>query len=661
MSFAAITTLALPARSQQNAGDLTNQSIEDLMNVEVSTVSKSDQKMSRTGSAVFVISPEDIRRSGATNIPDLLRMAPGVDVAQIDANTWAVSVRGFDSEFSNDLLVLLDGREVSNTLSAGVFWDVLDLPLEDIERIEVIRGPGGSVWGANAVNGVINIITKKAGDTHGGLVTAGAGNLEQGFGTVQHGGAFGKHTDYRIFTKYLNDDHMESVDGEPGRDGWFLYRGGFRSDSRLSAKDTLTVEGDVYNGREGAPSAILPSVTSPTTPIVDLNANISGGFLQTNWNHAFSSRSETTLQISYEAYRREDDLREKRRTANVDFQHRFAWGQRQSILWGGNYRYSASRTDGNLSASLNPADRDTQLAGLFIQDEISLVPNHFYLTLGTKLEHNVFSGFGVWPSVRATWQATDRNMFWGAISQAARTPAVTDTSFRLNFAGFQPPEGPPVLIGLIGNPHFKSQEVIAYETGYRTTIVKRLSLDLAAFYNDYSDQQTTEPLPPYFEATPSPPHIFVPSTYGNLMFGETHGVEIAMNWKPTDRWTLSPGYAFEQIHMHTSALSRDTTTAPSVEGSSPANSAQLRSHLDLRRHLAWDASVFFIDRLTDPGIAAYTRLDTNVSWQVEGGLAISLVGQNLLRDGQLEFEDASGATKSTLIGRSVFAKFAWRF
>jgi len=294
MSFAAITTLALPAWSQQNAADLTNQSIEDLTNVEVSTVSKSDQKMSRTGSAVFVISPEDIRRSGATNIPDLLRMAPGVDVAQIDANTWAVSVRGFDAEFSNDLLVLLDGREVSNTLSAGVFWDVLDLPLEDIERIEVIRGPGGSVWGAKAVNGVVNIITKKAGDTHGGLVTAGGGNLEQGFGTVQYGGAFGKHTDYRIFTKHLNDDHMEGDDGEPGRDGWFLYRGGFRSDSRLSTKDSLTVEGDIYNGREGAPTAIFPSVTSVTSHIVDVNANLSGGFLQTNWNHTFSSRSERT-------------------------------------------------------------------------------------------------------------------------------------------------------------------------------------------------------------------------------------------------------------------------------------------------------------------------------------------------------------------------------
>jgi iron complex outermembrane receptor protein len=660
MCVAALATMALLVWSQQNAADLSNQSIEDLMNVEVSTVSKSDQKMSRTGSAVFVISPEDIPRSGATNIPDLLRMVPGVDVAQINANTWAVSIRGFDSTVSNDLLVLLDGREVSNTLSAGVFWDVLDLPLEDVERIEVIRGPGGSVWGANAVNGVINIITKKAGDTHGGLVTAGAGNLNQGFGTVQYGGALGKHTDYRIFTKYLNDDHMEGVDDQPGRDGWFLFHGGFRTDSKLSAKDTLTVEGDVYNGKEGDPSSFLPSITSASQNI-DLNADLSGGYIQTIWNHAYSERSDTTLQISYESYKRGDPLMEKRKTANVDFQHRFAWGQRQNIVWGANYRYSGYRTDGNLSSSLNPADSSTHLYGLFVQDEISLVPNRFYLTVGSKLEHNDYSGFGVWPSVRATWQPTDRNMFWAAISQAARTPAITDTSFRLNFAGFQPPEGPPVLIGLIGNPHFKNQGVIAYEAGYRTTIVQRVSLDLAAFYNDYSDQQTTEPLPPYFEATPAPPHIFVPSTYKNLMFGESHGVEIAMNWKPTDRWTLSPGYAFEQIHMHPSALSQDTTTAPSLEGSSPANSAQLRSHLDLRRHLAWDASVFFIDRLTGPGIAAYTRLDTNVSWQLGDGLAISVAGQNLLRDQQLEFKDSNGPTRSTLIGRSVFAKFAWRF
>jgi iron complex outermembrane recepter protein len=657
--LAALATMVLPAWSQQYAGDLANQSIEDLMNVEVSTVSKSDQKLSRTGSAVFVISPEDIQRSGATNIPDLLRMVPGVDVAQIDANTWAVSIRGFNSEVSNNLLVLLDGRAVSNTLSAGVFWDVLDLPLEDIERIEVIRGPGGSVWGANAVNGVINIITRKASDTHGGLATAGAGNLNQGFGTVQYGGALGKSTDYRVYTKYQNDNHMEGPDGQPGGDGWFLFRGGFRTDSRLSAKDTLTVEGDVYNGREGDPSTFLPSVTT-SIQNDDLNADLSGGYLQTIWNHAYSERSDTTLQISYESYTRGDPLNEKRKTANVDFQHRFPWGERQNIVWGGNYRYSAYRTDGALSASLSPSGSATHVYGLFIQDEISLIPDHFYLTVGGKIEDNDYTGFGVWPSARATWQPTDRNMFWAAVSQAARTPAITDTSFRLNFAGFQPPEGPPVLIGLIGNPHFKNQGVIAYETGYRTTIVKRLSLDLAAFYNDYSNQQTTEPLPPYFEATPAPAHIFVPSTYENLMFGESHGVEIALNWKPMDRWTLTPGYAFEQIHMHTSALSRDTTTAPSLEGSTPANSAQLRSHLDLRKHLTWDASVFFIDRLTDPGVAAYTRLDTNVSWQLADGLAISLVGQNLLRDRQQEFE-TSGLTRSTLIGRSVFAKFAWRF
>ncbi len=658
--FAALTAMAPPVWSQQNAADLTNQSIEDLMNVEVSTVSKTDQKLSRTGSAVFVISSEDIRRSGATNIPDLLRMVPGVEVAQIDANSWAISVRGFNAEVSNDLLVLVDGRKVSNTVSGGVWWDVLDIPLEDIERIEVIRGPGGSVWGANAVNGVVNIITKKAADTRGALVSAGGGNLEQGFGIAQYGGALGKNTDYRVYTKYQNENHMEGLDDQPGRDGWFLFREGFRADSRLSTKDTLTIQGALSNGREGEPSVFLPSVTSATLQTVDLNADLSGGYLQTIWNHAYSPRSETALQISYESDQRGDTIMEKRRTASVDFQHRFAWGQRQNIVWGGNYRYSASKTDGNLVVSLDPADVNTQLFGLFAQDEISLVPDRLYLTIGAKLEHNYYSGLGLWPSARATWQATGRHMFWAAISQAARTPSTTDTSFRLNFGGFQPAGGPPVLIGLVGNPHFKNEGVIAYETGYRSTIVKRLSLDFAAYYNDYDHQQTTEPLPPYFEASPAPPHIFVSSTYENLMFGETHGIEITMNWKPLDRWTLSPGYAFEQVHMHTSPLSRDTTTAAAVEGSSPANSAQLRSHVDLCKGVTWDASIFFVDRLTDPGITAYTRLDTNASWQVREGLVISLVGQNLLKDHHLEFDQIE-ATRSTLIGRSIFTKFTWRF
>jgi iron complex outermembrane receptor protein len=249
-------------------------------------------------------------------------------------------------------------------------------------------------------------------------------------------------------------------------------------------------------------------------------------------------------------------------------------------------------------------------------------------------------------------------MFWAAISQAARTPFSTDTSFRLNFGGFQVPGGPPVLIGLVGNPNFKNEGVIAYETGYRATVLNRLSLDLAAYYNDYDNQQTVEPLPPYFEAMPAPPHLFVPSTYENLMFGKTHGIEITMNWKPTDHWTLTPGYAFEQIHMHPS--SQDTESAASAEGGNPVNSAQLRSDLDLYRNVAWDASVFFVDRLADPDVPAYTRLDTNISWQLREGLAIGVVGQNLLRDHHMEF-DQMEATRSTLIRRSEYAKFTWRF
>ena len=260
---AVLASLSLPAWPQQKSADLGDESLEDLMNIEVTSVSKTQETLSRTAAAVFVISPEDISRSGATNIPDLLRMVPGVDVAQINANTWAINVRGFNARFSNDLLVLLDGRPVYTQTFGGVFWDVLDLPVEDIERIEVIRGPGGSVWGANAVNGVINIITKKASETHGGLVVAGGGNTDQGFGTTQYGGNVGGKTDYRVYAKYLNQDHFPDSAGQDGGDGWHLLQGGFRTDSALSVKDTLTLQGNIYSGREGTPSTYLPSVTAP--------------------------------------------------------------------------------------------------------------------------------------------------------------------------------------------------------------------------------------------------------------------------------------------------------------------------------------------------------------------------------------------------------------
>src|ERR1700733_11784866 len=267
LTFFLFTALALAttAVAQQ---DLPQLSLEDLMNTKVTSVSKKEQSLSRTASAISVITSEDIRRSGATNIPDLLRMVPGVDVAQINANTWAISVRGLNGRFSNEVLAMVDGRDVYTPTFGGAFWDLLDLPLEDIERIEVIRGPGATMWGANAVNAVINIITRKAAETRGGMVVAGGGNLDQGFGTVQYGGGLGKSTDYRVYTKYFNQDHMPGLTGQDGADGWHLLRGGFRSDSRLSTKDTLMVQGDLYTGKEGNPSTSLP-VTSPGVQDID--------------------------------------------------------------------------------------------------------------------------------------------------------------------------------------------------------------------------------------------------------------------------------------------------------------------------------------------------------------------------------------------------------
>jgi iron complex outermembrane receptor protein len=659
--IALVGFLALPAWSQQDSTDLTSKSLEDLMKVQVTSVSKNEQTLSRTASAIFVITAEDIARSGATNIPDLLRMVPGMDVAQINANTWAVSARGLNGEFSNELLVMVDGRTVYLPTFGGVFWDVLDMPLDDIERIEVIRGPGGTIWGANAVNGVVNIITKKAADTHGALIVAGGGSLDQGFGVTRYGGTLGKNSDYRVYTKYLNQAELPGLSGQNGGDGWHLLSGGFRVDSTLSPKDALTIQGNLYTGAEGNPDLRLQSVTSPGPQEIDAKVDLSGGFLQLAWHHTFSARSDTSLQISYDEFKRVDVLDEGRYTLNFDFQHHFLWGQRQSIVWGLDYRYSSSHTHGDLTISLNPADLNTQIGSSFIQDEIAISPDRLYLTVGTKLEHDYYTGFVLLPSARLTWQPNSHQMFWAAISRAARTPSSTDTAERLNFAGFPGPGGTSILIGQVGNPHFKNENLTAYEVGSRITALKHLSIDIAAFYGGYSQQQTVEPAPPVFETTPAPPHLFIPTTFGNLMHGESQGLEIAANWKVNDRWTLSPGYALEQIHMHLDPTSQDTTSVSAAEGSSPVNSAQLRSHFILPRNMAWDTSTYFVGRLDDPRVPSYTRVDTSLTWHWRERLSISLVGQNLVRDQHLEFIESTGASTSTLIKRSGYAKFTWRF
>jgi iron complex outermembrane receptor protein len=657
---------ARPVPAQQSSADLTNQSLEDLMNTQVTSVSKKEQKLSRTASAIFVISQEDIRRSGATNIPDLLRMVPGMDVAQINGSTWAISARGFNQQFSNKLLVTIDGRSVYTSTFAGVFWDTMDYPLEDIERIEVIRGPGGPIWGANAVNGVVNIITKKAGDTKGALLIGGGGNVQQEFGLGQYGGKVNSTTDYRIYTKYFDQAQMRDVTGQKGADDWHAFRTGFRVDTQVSAKDNLMFEGDFLASREGEFGFFLPSVTSPGLITIPEEIATTNTSFETVWQHVFSPRSDTKFQASFDRHFRDDPLNpEVRDTLDFDFQHHLAVGARHDFVWGLDYRLTPDHIEDSLTVGMNPDSRNLQLFTAFIQDEFAWVPDRFYLTVGTKFEHNDYTGFEIMPTLRATWTPSARHMFWAAISRDLRAPSRNDTNLVVNIGSTIAPGGAITLTRFLGNPNFKDERLIAYEAGYRTMVSDRFSFDLAAFYNDYDQVQTTEPSTAFFESTPPPPHQVQTLTYRNLMHGETHGTEVAANWKVTNRWTISLGYALVLIHMQPEFPSVDSVTAPFIEHGSPRQSAQLRTHYEFGRGWEWNAAAYFADRLThqgptfDQAIPAYTRLDTGLTWKFRERLAFSVVGQNLIRDRHLEFEDVFGSMQSGQLRRSAYAKFTW--
>jgi len=650
------------AIGQEPQSDLTKVNLEDLMNIEVTSVSKKEQKLSQTASAIFVISQEDIRHSGATNIPDLLRMVPGVDVAQINANKWAISVRGFNGQYSNKLLVLIDGRTVYSPMFSGVFWDAQDVPLDSIDRIEVIRGPGATVWGANAVNGVINVITKKASDTQGGMLTAGGGTHDMGIGTARYGGKLGSNASYRVSADGFARNHFPDAAGRDGKDDWKLAHGGFRVDASPTAKDSVTLEGDAVIGNAGEIPTNPASHSSPANASAPLSDRSSGWNLLSRWNHVASPHSETSLQVYFDRSIRGDSTYGiALNTFDLDFEHHVGWGEHQDFVWGLGYRVSSDDTLATQRISFNPADRTTQLFSSFIQDEITILPDRIYLHLGTKLEHNDYTGFGLEPSARISWTASNRLMFWTAVSQAERTPARSDTNVRINENLPPGPNGLPLQVSIFGNPKSRDEVLRAVEVGYRTQLTARVSLSGTVFFNDYGNLSSLETGTPYLESNPSPLHLVIPSTFANLGYGETHGLELFGNWKVSGRWTLSPGYSFLTMHLHHSLSSNDLTTGPSTQGSSPNHQAQLRSHLDLPSHWGWNASAYFVGRLSAQNVASYTRLDSNLTWQPVERFSIALAGENLLRDRHMEYMGSDLTVLPTMIKRSVYAKFTWQF
>jgi len=651
-----VVCFAPAGRAAQQPRDLTEISLEELMNIEVTSVSKKEQKLSQVAAAVYVITQEDIRRSGATSIPEALRMAPGVQVARVNAGWWALSARGFNGLAANKLPVLVDGRSVYSPLFSGVYWEVQDTLLEDVDRIEVIRGPGATMWGANAVNGVINIITKAAAQTQGGLVTAGGGNEERGFGGLRYGGPLGPNAHYRAYAKYFQRNHWFQGAGQGAVNDWGLLRGGFRMDLNLSKRDSLTVQGDVYRG-QGEQQAGIASLSPPFLEVINDQTRSAGGNVLGRWKHS-SAGSETALQLYYDRTFRKDALTgEVLNTLDLDFQHRRALGSRHDLLWGCGYRLGRDQLQNSFTLSFEPRHRQDHLLSAFLEDDIALLEDRLRLTLGSKFEHNSFTGYEVQPNLRLIWTPHLRHAAWLSVARAVRTPSATEHDLRANLIAFPGANGLPNLLSLFGNRGYRSEELRAYELGYRLQLTPGLFLDLAGFYNFYDHLRSFQAGVPFLELAPAPPHVVIPGRFENLIKAQTRGLEVSATWNATSRWRLSAAYS--GLAMRFRYPPGDLGNRQ-IEGDSPGHQANLRSYLDLTRTVQFDSALYYVGALRQLGVPAYARLDTRLGWRPTPDLELSFVVENLPNNRHLEFIP-EGAIRTTEIGRSIHGKITWRF
>lgn len=642
--------------------NLSELGIEELLNIQVTSVAKKGQKLSDAAAAVFVVTREDIRRSGATSIPELLRMVPGLQVARLDANKWAISARGFNDRFADKLLVLMDGRTVYTPVFSGVYWDVQDTMLEDIDRIEVIRGPGAALWGANAFNGVINIITKHAQETQGSLLSAGAGTGERGFGGARHGGRIGDDTYYRLYARYFDRSGGVDAAGREGEDDWSVLRGGFRVDSDLTARDTLTVQGDIYHGREGE-TYNLPLLVPPFSRTLDARTDMAGGNILTRWTRSLSDTADLSLQLYYDRTEREMAVwGENSDTIDVDFQNRFRFGSRQEITWGFGYRFSHERMDSSPAVTFSPENRSDDLYSFFLQDDISLIEERLRLVLGSRFEHNEFTGFEIQPNARLIWTPDYRQTLWAAVSRAVRTPSLAETTYRNESVTVAPGTdtgGLPALLSVSGSEGFKSGTLLAFEAGYRAEPVEHLTVDLSLFYNRYNDLRSFELGTP-FVATP-PPHIVFPAVLANKMNGETWGIEAVADWAAREWWRLQAAYTYLKMGLDLDSGSNSQPYLKFVEGTSPRHQGSLRSSMDLGRGVELDLWIRYVDRLHFFAIDRYVTVDARLAWKPVRNLELSLVGRNLADSHHPEFNSLILPTAPTEVERSYYGKVTWRF
>jgi iron complex outermembrane recepter protein len=642
------SSVGFAAQEQNTLPVLKELSLEQLMDLEVTSVAKKEQRLGETAAAIYVITQEEIRRSGVTSIPEALRLAPGVQVNRIDSNKWSIGVRGFASRLSRSVLVLIDGRSVYNPLFAGVYWEVQDTLMEDIDRIEVIRGPGGTLWGANAVNGVINIITKNATETHGLLATAGGGSEEKTFGGLRYGGKIGDDFSYRVYGKGFVRD-AEYTPHVSDFDGWHMGQGGFRTDWNLNKNNSLTVQGDIYAGKSGQRGAIS-NLTAPFLTVVQKDADFSGMNLLGRWTRALSEKSNLVVQVYYDrTFRREPIFQEDRNTFDFDLQHRFQIIDHHELIWGLGYRYSKGDTESVPAIVFTPPNRSDHLFSAFLQDEIMLVENRLRLTIGSKFEHNDYSGFEVQPSARLLWTPAERHYVWASVSRAVRTPSRVEHDLLLT-AAVNP--AVPLFARVIRNKNFEAEKVLAYELGYRVQATDRLSVDLAAFHNRYNDMLSLEGGSSFIEP---PGHTIFPFAIDNNVKADVYGIEVATDWRWLDWWRWRFSYAYQQLNLRKKRGSTDISTEASTEGSTPHNQIGLLSFIDLPANAQLDGVFRYVDNLPSQKVGRYFNFDLRLSWHANKNLELSVVGQNLLAGHHAEW---SGGTQ---IQRGIYSKATWRW
>ena len=659
-----------PARAAEERplalGELTGLSFEELMHVRVNSASKKDQDLRETPAAAFVITQDDIRRSGATTVPQLLRQVPGMEVAQLTSSRWSVGARGFNGIYANKLLVLLDGRSVYTPLYSGVYWEMLSPPMEDVERIEVIRGPGGAVWGANAVNGVVNIITKRADDTHGTRVTAGYGGQERFFTSVSHGAEAGANSDIRAWVRSYGPGRSILPGGGEADDGHQLTSGGFRCDGHHSGRDRLTATADFLGGEM---SELLFRPAPPVGPggpfaaVSDRPTRLSGGSAMVRLDRTYSEDSDAQFQLYFDGLTRDSSIvRAQVQNLDLSFQRRQRPARDHELVWGFEARATA---DDDRQASdilrLRPAARTMHMFSVFAQDEVSFADDELRLTVGSKLERNPFTGWELQPTARLLWLPDERRSAWLAYSRVVRTPSRVERDAELNVGARWLGAAGPALVRFYGNPDQRSESLEALEAGFRLKASQQLSFDLAAYHNWYDNLRSFEPglRPSFVENSPLPTHLVIPLEVRNLLEGRTWGLELAADWQAARDWRLRGGWNWLKAQIHAAPGSLDTLGQ--AEADHPSHQFFLRSQLDLSRDLEFDATVRRVAELQVASIPAYTALDLRLGWRPAKNVEFSLVGQNLLDANHPEAEARFVAVERTEVERCFYGKLTWTF